>query len=229
MACAYKADSIVWKLTTRFIDGPSGNPFLSEKWLWEGVIDLLKGEEDYEKEFCKVEEITELKKEKKDKNFLEGWEVVYERKESCDELEQQVSSCNQNEHHFKIVCKRTPLNNLPFHYKSPLLTVRSLFTKRSPIFLDIGSERYNQCQQEKLCDSNIAECCSQQQQQHICNGNENSLKKVGKRSLSQRTMNIGNQSQMKILKGRSHKGNYNGLYKKDGNYRREIPRTPRFT
>ncbi|RIB20037.1 hypothetical protein C2G38_2180352 [Gigaspora rosea] len=60
MACAYRTDFKFWQLTTRFIDGPNGNPFLDEKWLWEGVIKLLKSEKDYEKEFC-------MKKRKKKK------------------------------------------------------------------------------------------------------------------------------------------------------------------
>ncbi|CAG8454932.1 3922_t:CDS:2 [Dentiscutata heterogama] len=335
MACAYKADFKFWKLTTRFIDGPSGNPFLGERWLWEGVINLLKGGKDYEKEIYRIDD----EEKKENNNFLEGWEVVYERKansnklelmtppspllilprkdeilkedkqfrlwyfmkcyrnritnmlsnyhcvvffiliavlmvkafpkqnlrvrnpcfppidtcvsscaapkliqdssgassnnyescfsnnhalESCDELEQQVAYCNQNENNYNLVCKRTPLNNLPIHYKQPLFMVRSLLNKRSPIILDIGSEGYNQYQQENLCDSDLAECCSQQQQQSICNENENSFSKVGKRNLNKRIMNIGYQGQKRRLNGRSYLSNCNGLYKRDGNY-------PRFT
>ncbi|RIB29751.1 hypothetical protein C2G38_2027469 [Gigaspora rosea] len=53
-------------------------PYEGEKWLWEGVIKLLKSEKDYEKEFCKID--NEEKKEKENGNFLEGWDVIYERK-----------------------------------------------------------------------------------------------------------------------------------------------------
>ncbi|CAG8682189.1 11168_t:CDS:2 [Gigaspora margarita] len=78
MACEYRTDVKFWKLTTRFIDGPNGNPFLGEKWLWEGVIKLLKSKKDYEKEFCKID--NKEKKEKENRTFLEGWDVVYEKK-----------------------------------------------------------------------------------------------------------------------------------------------------
>ncbi|KAF0517360.1 cyclopropane-fatty-acyl-phospholipid synthase [Gigaspora margarita] len=85
MACAYRTDFKFWQLTTRFIDGPNGNPFLGEKWLWEGVIKLLKSEKDYEKEFCKIDD--KEKKEKENRTFLEGWDVVYERKANNNKLE----------------------------------------------------------------------------------------------------------------------------------------------
>ncbi|RIB22148.1 hypothetical protein C2G38_2174651 [Gigaspora rosea] len=35
---------------------PNGNPFLGEKWLWEGVIKSLKSEKDYEKELTMKKE-----------------------------------------------------------------------------------------------------------------------------------------------------------------------------
>ncbi|KAF0517366.1 hypothetical protein F8M41_016903 [Gigaspora margarita] len=53
--------------------------------LWEGVIKLLKSENDYEKEFCKIDD--EEKKKKEIRTFLEGWDVVYERKANHNKLE----------------------------------------------------------------------------------------------------------------------------------------------
>ncbi|KAF0517370.1 hypothetical protein F8M41_016907 [Gigaspora margarita] len=47
-------------------------------WLLEGVIKLLKSEKDYEKEFCKIDD--EEKKENENRTFLEGCDVIYERK-----------------------------------------------------------------------------------------------------------------------------------------------------
>ncbi|RIB29738.1 hypothetical protein C2G38_2027458 [Gigaspora rosea] len=41
-----------------------------EKWLWKGVIKLLKSEKDYEKEFCKID--NKEKKEKKIEIFLKN-------------------------------------------------------------------------------------------------------------------------------------------------------------
>ncbi|RIB22152.1 hypothetical protein C2G38_2174660 [Gigaspora rosea] len=45
-----------------------------EKWLWEGVIKLIKCEKNYKKEICKIND------EEKKGNILEGWDVAYERK-----------------------------------------------------------------------------------------------------------------------------------------------------
>ncbi|CAG8657778.1 7074_t:CDS:2, partial [Acaulospora colombiana] len=84
MTNMYRLDSRFWQMTTGFVGGPSGNPFLSEKWLWEGVIDILKNGGNYREEtrnarmrkrdFEQGEKVNE-----RDENLFEGWEVVYER------------------------------------------------------------------------------------------------------------------------------------------------------
>ncbi|CAG8462359.1 12565_t:CDS:2 [Ambispora leptoticha] len=61
----YKLDAWFWQKTTGFVEGPLGNPFVVEKYIWEGILDLIKkasGDNSYE-------------------NILDVWEVVYERKD----------------------------------------------------------------------------------------------------------------------------------------------------
>ncbi|KAG9299970.1 hypothetical protein G9A89_009698 [Geosiphon pyriformis] len=65
-AIGYKLDSWLWQKITRFTDGPHGNPFITEKHIWEGVIDLLEGSDGG---FIN-----------ESKNFFEQWEVVFERR-----------------------------------------------------------------------------------------------------------------------------------------------------
>ncbi|RHZ79434.1 hypothetical protein Glove_146g56 [Diversispora epigaea] len=90
MTTAYQVDSKFWQMTTGFVNGPNGNPFLEEKLLWEGIIDILKNRNMYLEDNQRGFNINNRfnynnnnnnnKNNNNDKlNLFEGWEVVYER------------------------------------------------------------------------------------------------------------------------------------------------------
>ncbi|EXX71629.1 hypothetical protein RhiirA5_356221, partial [Rhizophagus irregularis] len=101
-------------MITGFIEGPRGNLYFAEKWLWEGIVDLLKryerkdkGEEE-DKDEVKNEDEDEDEEhwaecesdiesdnsisikssnEERKKQVFDGWEVVYERIGNNDKLQ----------------------------------------------------------------------------------------------------------------------------------------------
>ncbi|CAG8448838.1 5129_t:CDS:2 [Funneliformis caledonium] len=108
MVLGYKNDAGLWQIFTGFVEGPRGNPYFAEKWLWEGIVDLLKryerNEEDEEEEQwvecdSDIESVKSISvyssNEKTDyntkKNTFDGWELVYERINGYDNL-QRVKS-----------------------------------------------------------------------------------------------------------------------------------------
>ncbi|CAG8432733.1 7060_t:CDS:10 [Diversispora eburnea] len=60
MTITYQIDSKFWQMTTEFGDGINGNPFLEEKLLWEGIIDILKNGNKDGKLFMNVLEHLQL-------------------------------------------------------------------------------------------------------------------------------------------------------------------------
>ncbi|CAG8449122.1 16596_t:CDS:2 [Acaulospora morrowiae] len=87
MTSAYQLDSTFWQMITGFVNGPSGNPFLAEKWLWEGVIDILNNGKNYSEEGVNSKLCQEDKVNGKNKNLFEGWEVIYERIDGVEHLQ----------------------------------------------------------------------------------------------------------------------------------------------
>ena len=103
MVLGYKIDAGVWQMITGFIEGPRGNPYFGEKWLWEGIVDLLKryekdeggDDEEEEEQWAECEsdiesfksisvksssEQSEINKDENEgRNIFDGWELVYER------------------------------------------------------------------------------------------------------------------------------------------------------
>lgn len=104
MVLSYSIDAVFWQMITGFIDGPRGNLYFAEKWLWEGIVDLLKryerkdkdDEDDEDDEHwaeCEsdIESVKSIdikssngrsehcKNEERKKHIFDGWEVVYER------------------------------------------------------------------------------------------------------------------------------------------------------
>jgi len=103
MVLGYKIDAGLWQVITRFVKGPRGNPYFAEKWLWEGIVDLLKryerdgdgDEEEEEEQWAECESDIESVKsigvksssgqsenskyENEERNIFDGWELVYER------------------------------------------------------------------------------------------------------------------------------------------------------
>ncbi|RIA99755.1 hypothetical protein C1645_2079 [Glomus cerebriforme] len=105
MVLGYKIDAVLWQMTTRFVEGPRGNNYFAEKWLWEGIVDLLKRyerkeEEEEEEQWAECESDVESVKsinikssseyhkvEGGKKYIFDGWEVVYERIDDKDTLQ----------------------------------------------------------------------------------------------------------------------------------------------
>ncbi|CAJ0827106.1 14705_t:CDS:2, partial [Entrophospora sp. SA101] len=65
MIITSQLNAFFWQLITSFVDGPNGNPFLIEKWIWEGIVDLLKRSDN--------------DMDDKNINLLNEWKVVYEK------------------------------------------------------------------------------------------------------------------------------------------------------
>ncbi|PKC64453.1 hypothetical protein RhiirA1_537036 [Rhizophagus irregularis] len=114
MVLGYSFDAGFWQMITGFIEGPRGNLYFAEKWLWEGIVDLLKryerkdkGEEE-DKDEVKNEDEDEDEEhwaecesdiesdnsisikssnEERKKQVFDGWEVVYERIGNNDKLQ----------------------------------------------------------------------------------------------------------------------------------------------
>ncbi|CAI2163449.1 13565_t:CDS:2 [Funneliformis geosporum] len=113
MVLGYKSDAGLWQMFTGFVEGPRGNPYFAEKWLWEGIVDLLKryerneeGEEEEQWVECDsdVESVksiniksSNIKNEySTEKNIFDGWELVYERTNSYDNLQRVKSISTPN-------------------------------------------------------------------------------------------------------------------------------------
>ncbi|CAG8497846.1 9252_t:CDS:1 [Acaulospora morrowiae] len=84
----------------------------------------------------------------------------------CDETEQQVSYCDQNENSMTLIEERgTP----------------RVITQRSPSYYDAIDEECNQVQQSNYCDKNIEECCMQNYQTNISNDREQEFASIIRR------------------------------------------------
>lgn len=91
LTIAYQVDSKFWKVATELEDELNGkNPYLSEKWLWEGIVDILKSRSNYleddkrgirmNSKFSHQVNNSSMSIDDNDElNLFEGWEVVYER------------------------------------------------------------------------------------------------------------------------------------------------------
>ncbi|CAG8557544.1 18567_t:CDS:2 [Rhizophagus irregularis] len=77
MVLGYSFDAGFWQMITGFIEGPRGNLYFAEKWLWEGISDI---------ESDNSISIKSSNEERK-KQVFDGWEVVYERIGNNDKLQ----------------------------------------------------------------------------------------------------------------------------------------------
>jgi len=115
MVLGYSIDAVLWQMATGFVEGPRGNLYFAEKWLWEGIVDLLKRyerkdedkdedeDEEDEEQWAECESDIEsdksfniksssersehCKNEERKKHIFDGWEVVYERIDNNDKLQ----------------------------------------------------------------------------------------------------------------------------------------------
>jgi hypothetical protein len=93
MVLGYIIDAVAWQMITRFIEGPRGNLYFAEKWLWEGIVDLLKR---YER---KDKDEDENENEDEDEEGEEQWAECESDIESDESI--NIKSSNGRSEHCK--------------------------------------------------------------------------------------------------------------------------------